>query len=62
MTQQVIGADRELTPSSQAKKSCFDVRIGIYVTVGRVLEEKEETGEGEYVGEGAETGGFCCKG
>ena len=35
----------ELTPSSQAKKSFFEVRIGIWVTVGRVFEV-ETIGEG----------------
>ena len=33
-----------LTASSQAKKSCFDVRMGIWVTLGKVLER---VGEGE---------------
>jgi hypothetical protein len=40
----------ELTPSSQAKKSLFEVRIGICVTVGRVLEAEERTGDGEEIG------------
>jgi hypothetical protein len=46
-----------LTPSSQAKKSSFEVKIGIWVTVGRVFEEAigEEGGDG---GEGIRRGGF----
>jgi hypothetical protein len=43
-------------PSSQAKKSCFEVKIGICVTVGRVLEVEDN--EGEDGGEGVCTGGF----
>jgi hypothetical protein len=44
----------ELTPSSQAKKSSFEVKTGICVTVGRVFEEEM----GEEGGEGTCKGGF----
>ena len=42
------------TPSSQGKKSFFEVRTGIWVTVGKVLEreviaERGEKGEEEGV-------------
>jgi hypothetical protein len=45
----------EVTPSSQAKKSSFEVRMVICVTVGNVLEE-EVTGVCEEEGKGACTG------
>lgn len=47
-----------MTPSSQAKKSCFEVRIEIWVTVGKVLETDELTGEGGGEGEEAGNGGL----
>ena len=40
------------TPSSQGKKSCFEVKTGICVTVGRVLERVGREGEGEETGTG----------
>ena len=45
----------ELTLSSQAKKSFFEVRIKIWVTVGRVFEV-------ETVGEGGDGGGMTGNG
>jgi hypothetical protein len=45
----------ELTPSSQAKKSLFEVRSGICVTVGSVFEAEERTGD---VGTETGTGGI----
>lgn len=47
---------REFTPSSQAKKSCFELRIVMWVTVGKVLEG--EGGVDERIG----TGGIGYKG
>ena len=44
----------EVTPSSQAKKSSFEVRMVICVTVGNVLEEV--AGAGEEEGKGVCTG------
>jgi hypothetical protein len=42
------------TPSSQGKKSFFEVRTGIWVTVGKVLGRETIAGkeEGEIVGKG----------
>ena len=45
----------EVTPSSQAKKSSFVVRMVMCVTVGKVLEE-ELAGAGEEEGKGTCTG------
>ena len=43
------------TPSSQGKKSFFEVRTGMWVTVGKVLEEETIAEKGE---EEKEEGGY----
>ena len=51
-----------MTPSSQAKKSSFEVRTGMWVTVGKVLEAEHVTGKEEGATGKEEGKGKACAG